>query len=419
MILRQLFGTILLLIPFVLPVSADEATPVADQQGAFYTGVYPNLLGDAGISDADFEGRIDATWQQLFYGDDDSERVYYPVGDDLAYVEDINNGDVRSEGMSYGMMIAVQMNKKEEFDRLWKWAKTYMYHSDGPDAGYFSWHNDPDGTMLDQNPAPDGETWFAMALFFAAGRWGNGDGIFNYQAEANAILHTMLHKHEATSLATDMFDPTHKMVVYVPMPGYNSQFTDPSYHLPEFYELWARWADGDNDFWRQAAQISRDFWKTTADPSTGLMPDYAEFTGEPHPSGDYGEFFYSDAWRCGMNVAVDYSWFGADPWEVQESDRLLQFFSSLGIDQYNSKFKVDGTPANPQHRATALVATNATVALAASDDIKGQFIQAFWNAPLTTGQYRYYDDLLYFMALLHLSGRFQIYAPTTLAFQAG
>ncbi|HEY5902480.1 MAG TPA: glycoside hydrolase, partial [Anaerolineales bacterium] len=65
-------------------------------------------------------------------------------------------------------------------------------------------------------------------------------------------------------------------------------------HQPHYYELWARWAEADNDFWTQAAQVSRDFWKTTAHPETGLMPDYAEFTGEPKPSGDYGEFFYSD-----------------------------------------------------------------------------------------------------------------------------
>ena len=41
----------------------------------------------------------------------------------MGYIEDIANNDVRTEGMSYGMMIAVQMNRKEVFDSLWKWAK--------------------------------------------------------------------------------------------------------------------------------------------------------------------------------------------------------------------------------------------------------------------------------------------------------
>ena len=39
------------------------------------------------------------------------------------------------------MMIAVQMNKKDEFDALWNWAMTHMYISDPahPSYGYFSW----------------------------------------------------------------------------------------------------------------------------------------------------------------------------------------------------------------------------------------------------------------------------------------
>ena len=64
-----------------------------------------------GKSDAAIEAEFDAAWQQLVYGDDDTQRVYYPTGAEMAYVEDIGNGDMRTEGMSYGMMIAVQLDK--------------------------------------------------------------------------------------------------------------------------------------------------------------------------------------------------------------------------------------------------------------------------------------------------------------------
>jgi oligosaccharide reducing-end xylanase len=370
------------------------------------------------LSDDEIQARLDAVWEQYFYGDDEIERLYYPVGDDMAFISDIANGDVRSEGMSYGMMIAVQMDKQEEFDRLWTWAKTYMYHPDGDRAGYFAWQASIDGSITDDNSAPDGETWFATALFFAAGRWGNGDGIYNYEAEANAILQAMLHKDEESSVITNMFDPDYKMVVFVPQSGEISQFTDPSYHTPYFYELWARWAAQDNDFWNEAAQISRDFWHLTAHPETGLMPNYAEFTGEPHPLGDYGEYFYADAWRCIMNVAVDYAWFAADPRQVEAVDRQLAFFYDLGIGSYNSRFTVAGEPVEPQHRATALIAMNATGGLAATTDTRWEFIEEFWSLPIPTGQWRYYDGLLYTMALLHLSGNFRIYAPTSAAASA-
>lgn len=383
----------------------------SEETGAFYTGVYRNVLAEQGYSAEEIQARIDEVWQQLFYGNDETERIYYPVGDDMAYIIDVNNNDVRTEGMSYGMMIAVQLDKQEEFNRLWKWARTYMYQMEGAYKGYFSWHNMPDGTVIDANPASDGETWYVTALFLAANRWGNGEGIFDYATEANSILHTMLHKSEEGGIGTSMFHEETHMVVFVPRLGPMHGFTDPSYHTPHFYELWARWADADNDYWTEAAQISRDYWHTTAHPETGLMPDYSEFTGEPKISGDYGEFFYADAWRCAMNVALDYAWFAADEWQVEQSNRLLRFFYGLGIDSYNSKFTIDGQPADPQHRATGLIAMNAVAALAADDPIAGEFVKAFWDTPLTTGQYRYYDGLLYMLALLQLSGNFQVYAP--------
>lgn len=45
---------------------------------------------------------------------------YHPVGEDMGCLEDPGNHDVRTEGMSYGMMMCVQLDMKEEFDRIWK-----------------------------------------------------------------------------------------------------------------------------------------------------------------------------------------------------------------------------------------------------------------------------------------------------------
>lgn len=83
----------------------------------------------------------------------------------MAYLEDTGNHDVRTEGMSYGMMVCVQLNKKAEFDRLWKWVRTYMYIPEGPCRNYFAWSCSTDGTHNAEGPAPDGEEYFAMALF--------------------------------------------------------------------------------------------------------------------------------------------------------------------------------------------------------------------------------------------------------------
>lgn len=412
----RVFRNVLMLTGLVIVMSVANAQdvniPQPASEGAFFTGEYRNMLAEWGLSDEEIQTRIDEVFNQLFYGNDETERVYYPVGDDLAYIEDINNNDVRSEGISYGMMIAVQMDKKEEFDRLWNWARTKMYHEDGPWKGYFCWHTTPDGLCIDLNPASDGEIWFATALFFASARWGNGEGIYNYEEQANIILDTMLHKEEdGTHRATNLFDEETKLVVFVPQAGPNSGFTDPSYMAPQYYELWARWAEKDNDYWTEATEAARQHWRDAAHPETGLMANYAEFTGEPRPMGDYGGVYYADAWRIGMMISMDYSWFAADPWQIEQTNRYLNFFHDLGIGRYNSRFEIDGTPEGNQHRSTGHIATNAAAALSSTDPIAWDFIEEFWNTPTPTGQYRYYDGLLQMMVLLQLSGNFQIYTP--------
>src|SRR5215472_5779236 len=113
---------------------ALAAWPVHAQApaGAAVTGRYRNLFVEAGHTPAEVTARIEKTFQQLFHGDSATQTVYYPAGQNangpLAYVTDINNHDVRTEGMSYGLMIAVQLDTTPEFDALWNWAKTYMYH---------------------------------------------------------------------------------------------------------------------------------------------------------------------------------------------------------------------------------------------------------------------------------------------------
>ncbi|HEY0605780.1 MAG TPA: glycosyl hydrolase family 8 [Herpetosiphonaceae bacterium] len=387
---------------------------------AFESGVYRNLFAERGKSEQEIATRIDAAWQSLFASTDDTRRVYYPAGENehgpLAYIKDIGNDDIRSEGMSYGMMIAVQLDKQAEFDALWNWAKTYMQHQQGIWKGYFAWHNREDGSQIDQNPASDGEEWFATALLFAAGRWGNRVDRFNYQAEADAILNTMLHKTDMSAPhtgVTNMFDREQRQVVFVPWRD-EATFTDPSYHLPAFYELWGRWAAGfedqeaDRQFWLAAAQTSRDFFQKTSHPTTGLTPDYANFDGSPKAVGGHDAFRF-DAFRTIGNVAVDYAWFGADERERALCDRLQAFFASQGA--YVNQYTLDGKPLS-QDRSPGLIAMNAVASLAATDQARAAaFVDALWELQPPTGKWRYYDGLLYLLALLHVSGNFRIYAP--------
>jgi oligosaccharide reducing-end xylanase len=415
------------------PLRSTELMLVANPptDGAVESGVYRNLFVDwLGITPAVVDAKLDALWSHYFEGGA-TAKLYYADGSNAngpkAYIYDTGNRDIRSEGMGYGMMIAVQMDKKGHFDAIWNWAKTNMQYQGGEWDGYFAWQCDRQGNVVGQTPASDGEEYMATALFFAAHRWGNGSGIYAYEAEANRILNTMLHKEDMNggviNGVTNMFDTTEQQVVFVPYFS-SAEHTNPSYHLPAFYELWGRWAAGydgqqaaDRQFWLDAAATSRWFFGQTTHPSTALNPDYAYFTGEPHPDWEGDPLhmdFRHDAWRTAVNWSVDYAWWAADANETVLSDRLLSFFYSEGIQSYGSLFTLDGAELDGSH-ALGLVASNGAAALAAttnSDAHAGEFVQELWNTEPKFGNYRYYDGLLQFMAFLHVSGNFRAYLPS-------
>jgi oligosaccharide reducing-end xylanase len=410
-----------------------DATNGVDGSGAFTTGHYRNLFVEDGHSQREVNRKIKAAFQQLFHGNPTNQTVYYSAGSNsngpLAYVTDIKHHDVRTEGMSYGMMIAVQMNKKPEFDAIWNWAMTYMYHDSPthPSCGFFSWSFKTNATVNSEYVAPDGEEYFVTALYFAANRWGNGKGIYNYQVQADRLLTNMRHRARITGpvfsfrwgtnsittvTAGPLFDAEHKMVLFSPS-SERPPFTDPSYHLPAFYELWARWGPpADRDFWMDAAAASRDFFQRVTHPATGLAPDYANFDGTTVSNAwNRGVVhFRYDAFRVAGNWSVDWSWWGKDVRERQLSDRLQAFFESKGMTNYGCQFTLDGRQLDNRH-AQGLAAVNAVASLAATNPRSKEFVEALWNMPIPDGIERYYEGLLYMMALLHCSGEFRIWSP--------
>lgn len=382
------------------------------KRGAFETGIYRNVFMEAGYDGNIIEQRKNEIFQTLFYGSE-SERIYHETADGLAYMEDTGNHDVRTEGMSYGMMMCVQMNKKQEFDRLWEWARTYMYLEEGENAGYFAWSCQTNGTKNSYGAAPDGEEYFAMALFFAAHRWGNGSGIFDYEKEAQNLLHTCIHKGENGEGGRAMWDPDNHLIRFIT----EVDFSDPSYHLPHFYELFARWAkDEDQSFFREAASASRAYLKSACHPITGLCSEYAEFDGSPYLPvleqwcGRH-DWYYSDAYRTIANIALDDLWFATDDWAKEEVKRFQKFYcETVGEEGWNGVFLVDGTRLEQKAlHPVAIIATNAQASLATDDKNAYYCVHRFFKTPLQTGDRRYYDNCLYFFAFLALSGNYRIY----------
>ncbi|GAA0348999.1 glycosyl hydrolase family 8 [Bacillus horti] len=378
----------------------------SQKQGAFYTGRYRNVFKEHGYSEDDINDRVQKTWKDIFYGDQKTT-FYYPVGENKAYILDTGNLDVRTEGMSYGMMMAVQLNKKEEFDRLWTWAREHMYVTFGENAGYFSWSCAPDGTRNYDGPAPDGEEYFALALFFASHRWGDGEHEpYVYSHEAKELLRTCLHKGE-DSIGQPMWEKENKLIKFVP----NCSFTDPSYHLPHFYELFSLWSyPEDRSFWQEAAHASRRYLQKACHPVTGLAPEYAFYDGSPNHVNGFGHF-YSDSYRVAANIGLDYEWFKKDEWQVTEANRIQAFFADKDPLDYR-RYTIEGDPFEKKSlHPVGLIATNAMASLAATGPIAKAHVDLFWQTPVRQGERRYYDNCLYLFAMLALSGNYRIWMP--------
>ena len=256
-----------------------------------------------------------------------------------------------------------------------------------------------------------------MALFFASHRWGDGEGIFNYSEQAREILKACLHKGENGREGTTMWNKDNHQILFVP----GSPHTDPSYHLPHFYELFALWAnEEDRDFFKEAARASREYLVKACHPVTGLSAEYANFDGTPYdeklPWGYFGDFF-SDAYRTAANIGLDASWYGEDLGQLSVPIRMMKFFGS-DLEAARCTYKIDGTPVERcVLHPVGLLATIAQGALAVpyseekgSDfEVAKKWVEWFWNQPLRKGVRRYYDNCLYMFALLSLSGNYRIW----------
>ncbi len=400
--------TALIALASVAGTSPALAADVFAPHGVQYRNLFSEYLG---VESAALDAKIDAAWNHLFYGDDESQRVYYPVGDDMAYIYTPDSDDVRSEGMSYGMMIAVELNKKAEFDRLWKWAKSFMYNMEGSRKGYFAWQCRRDGTMIDPGSASDGEEWFATALFFASARWGDGEGIFNYRAEANALLRTMLHTGDegrGEEKTCNMFDAQTRLVRFVPNLEW-AKVTDVSYQLPFFYDIWAACADADNAFWRETADASRAFYHVAANPKTGLVSEYTHMDGTPFAPGGK-DIFGFDAHRTLAWPALDSLFSGRDAaWQRMRSNRVLSTFMPH-LPLLPAIFTLEGSP-TVDYSSESIAAMAAVAALAADRETGEPFVRKFWETPVPSGPYRYYNGILYMLGLLQAGGRFHLYMP--------
>jgi oligosaccharide reducing-end xylanase len=268
---------------------------------------YPNSFREGKKSDAEIASKLETWFTALFHGDPSTQAIYFPVGADQANVQDLlHSREVRTEGMGLAMMICVEMDKRDEFDRLWRYATASLEYKDPPRQGYFQSHcNTP--TATEECDDPYGESQMLMALIFAHDRWGSSTTL-DYETDAVELLTVMRHKQDQNGGivdgVTNTFDATTGLPFVVPTDvAAAGNKGSPSIVMPAYYDLWEE-ATGDA-FWTRAAVAARAYWPRAAHPTTGLVPARATFAGEPVQPWDK---FNAEAYRAQINMVLDQIW---------------------------------------------------------------------------------------------------------------
>ena len=117
--------------------------------------LYATMCGNA------FAADVDARWQSF------KERF---ISSDGRVIDWQNEHISHSEGQGYVLLIALEMDDKETFDRVLTWSDQNLGHV----LRAWSWgHKGAEWNVLDHNNATDGDIFHAWALLRAGKKWNN------------------------------------------------------------------------------------------------------------------------------------------------------------------------------------------------------------------------------------------------------
>lgn len=233
-----------------------------------------------------------------------------------------------SEGQSYALLRSVWVDDKETFDLVWKWTKENLKRRLD---NLFGWRwgqkqNKKYGFIEGggENSASDADTDIALALIFAANRWGDA----KYKEEAKKILED-IWKYDTDKilgkryvLAGNWAKDLSRIIV------------NPSYFAPYAWRIFAKF-DKDHD-WKSLIDSSYQLLNLAGKKpldkksTVGLPPDWIAIQrrdGKLIPSGitQLTTNYSYDAMRIPFRIALDYKWNK----EQKAYDYLSESFSVL------------------------------------------------------------------------------------------
>jgi hypothetical protein len=244
-----------------------------------------------------------------------------------------------SEGIGYGMLLAVYANDQSTFDQLWQYEQQF------PDNhGLMNWYISADGTMaLGTGAATDGDEDMAFALVMADQRWGGQGSLSQSYLGTAKTLIGLIWQWEV--------DPNHG---YVLTSGDQSDGSviNISYFAPAYYRAFGR-VTGQTANWNKVIDESYTVIASTlnaqnGNTQNGLVPAWSTPAGVPMtPPGTSMPLYHQlDSCRTPFRLGEDFCW-NAEPRALTYLQKITGFYSGVGAANLVDGYDLDGTP-HPQ-----------------------------------------------------------------------
>ncbi len=326
-----------------------------------------------------------------------------------------------SEGIGYGMLLAVSFGEQQVVDGLLAYYRQALNEGSNdpynpqPATGLMHWlrygcdaHRDTKYSEYPDNAAADADLDVAMALIMADCRWGGS----NYAGEASRII---------SAIREHMFMDHNGM--HVLQPGDSTWFdsmgagcVNYSYFAPAYYRAFAAYDGGNAQFWNDAADHVYTLLAAASDPTTGLVrnwgsADGGDATPECHDSYTRAASYGDDAARTPWRIATDYLWNGT-PAAKSWNDRVTNWVDGVGIANtaqwYELGGNVDEQAPSPHDHTAINVGPWAVGAMTSEQATADTFAAELVAIPAGTSDHdgEYFPRMLKALSLLTLTGGF-------------
>lgn len=237
-----------------------------------------------------------------------------------------------SEGIAYGMLLAVYMDDQDTFDELWQYSQLHL-----DDQGLMHWYIGPDGEVLGEGGATDADEDMAFALVMADRKWG-GSGSLNQPYIDLAI--------EQIGLVFELEIESSSRVVKPGRWG-GSTITNISYYAPAFYRTFALVTGEDRWFEvidKSYEVIDLSLNQELGNEENGLVPAWCDANGVPTSNnGEFPTHFQFDSCRTPFRIGQDWCWHG-DPRARAYLQKITSFYEGVGLENIIDGYDLDGTP---------------------------------------------------------------------------